>query len=96
MELLKAAVPQISRVGVLWNSANAANAAILKDMEVAAPAHRDQIVDFTAKHRLPAMYGNQDYMDAGGLMFYGPNERGGHVPARSDLRRQDPQGRQAR
>jgi len=35
--------------------------------------HRAQIVDFAAKNRLPAMYGNQDYMDVGGLMFYGPN-----------------------
>jgi len=35
--------------------------------------HRARIVDFAAKNRLPAMYGNEDYMDAGGLMFYGPN-----------------------
>ena len=35
--------------------------------------HRGRIVDFAARNRLPAMYGNQDYMDAGGLMFYGPN-----------------------
>ncbi len=35
--------------------------------------HRARIVEFAAKHRLPTMYANQDYMDAGGLMFYGPN-----------------------
>jgi putative ABC transport system substrate-binding protein len=35
--------------------------------------HRARIADFAAKNRLPAMYGNEDYMDAGGLMFYGPN-----------------------
>jgi putative tryptophan/tyrosine transport system substrate-binding protein len=35
--------------------------------------HRARIADFAAKNRLPAMYGNQDYMDAGGLMFFGPN-----------------------
>jgi putative ABC transport system substrate-binding protein len=35
--------------------------------------HRARIADFAAKNRLPAMYANQDYMDAGGLMFYGPN-----------------------
>jgi len=35
--------------------------------------HRARIVDFAAKNRLPAMYGNQDYMDVDGLMFYGPN-----------------------
>ena len=35
--------------------------------------HRARIADFAAKNRLPAMYGNQDYMDVGGLMYYGPN-----------------------
>ncbi len=35
--------------------------------------HRARITDFAAKNRLPAMYSNQEYMDAGGLMFYGPN-----------------------
>jgi putative ABC transport system substrate-binding protein len=35
--------------------------------------HRARIADFAAKNRLPAMYGNEDFMDAGGLMFYGPN-----------------------
>jgi len=35
--------------------------------------HRARIVDFAAKNRLPAMYTNEDYMDAGGLMSYGPN-----------------------
>jgi ABC-type uncharacterized transport system substrate-binding protein len=34
---------------------------------------RARIVAFAAKHRLPAMYGNQDYIDAGALMAYGPN-----------------------
>jgi len=35
--------------------------------------HRARIVDFATKNRFPAMYGNEDYMDADGLMFYGPN-----------------------
>jgi ABC-type uncharacterized transport system substrate-binding protein len=34
---------------------------------------RARIIDFAAKNKLPAMYGNQEYMDAGGLMYYGPN-----------------------
>ena len=32
-----------------------------------------RIVDFAAKNRLPAMYAVQDFVDAGGLMYYGPN-----------------------
>lgn len=35
--------------------------------------HRTRIVEFAAKNRLPAMYANQDYMEVGGLMSYGPN-----------------------
>jgi putative ABC transport system substrate-binding protein len=34
---------------------------------------RAQIADLAAKNRLPAMYSQSDYMDVGGLMFYGPN-----------------------
>jgi putative tryptophan/tyrosine transport system substrate-binding protein len=35
--------------------------------------HRTLIVGFAAKNRLPAMYSLKEYMDAGGLMMYGPN-----------------------
>ena len=35
--------------------------------------HRTRIVGFAAKNRLPAMYSLKEYMDAGGLMMYGPN-----------------------
>jgi putative ABC transport system substrate-binding protein len=34
--------------------------------------HYRLILDFTLKHRLPAMYGGPEVVDAGGLMFYGP------------------------
>jgi putative ABC transport system substrate-binding protein len=30
-----------------------------------------RIVDFAAKHRLPAIYPSSEFIDAGGLMFYG-------------------------
>ena len=35
-------------------------------------AHRDRIASLAAKHRLPAMYYLRDFVDAGGLMAYGP------------------------
>ena len=34
---------------------------------------RRRLVDLAAKHRLPAVYPGRDFVDAGGLMSYGPN-----------------------
>jgi len=36
-------------------------------------AHRQAIFDVAVKHRLPAMYGERDWVDAGGLMSYWTN-----------------------
>ena len=36
-------------------------------------AHRKQIVDLAAKHRLPATYGRPEFVEAGGLLYYGTN-----------------------
>jgi len=33
--------------------------------------HRMRIVDFTVKNRLPAIYADSEFVEAGGLMFYG-------------------------
>src|SRR5262249_22681443 len=35
--------------------------------------HQARIVEFATKNRLPAMYTATEAVDAGGLMFYGPN-----------------------
>ena len=34
---------------------------------------RRRLVDLAAKNRLPAVYERRDFVDAGGLMAYGPN-----------------------
>jgi putative tryptophan/tyrosine transport system substrate-binding protein len=34
---------------------------------------RRQVLDFAAKNRLPAMYPQSEWVEAGGLMSYGPN-----------------------
>jgi putative tryptophan/tyrosine transport system substrate-binding protein len=35
--------------------------------------HRATVVDFATKSRLPSMYGDREFVDAGGLMSYGVN-----------------------
>ena len=49
-----------------------ADAALVLSSAVFAP-HRTQIADLAVKNRLPAVYGQPEYVDAGGLMYYGPN-----------------------
>ena len=34
-------------------------------------AHREQIAEFAAKHRLPSMFGRNEHVEFGGLMSYG-------------------------
>jgi putative tryptophan/tyrosine transport system substrate-binding protein len=34
-------------------------------------SHRTQVVDLAVKNRLPAVYAQSEFMDAGGLMYYG-------------------------
>ena len=38
-------------------------------------AHRRQLAEFATKHRLPSVFGWREYVEAGGLMAYGPNRR---------------------
>jgi putative ABC transport system substrate-binding protein len=36
-------------------------------------AHRQELAEFAVKHRLPSVFGWREYVEAGGLMAYGPN-----------------------
>jgi putative ABC transport system substrate-binding protein len=115
LELFKQVVPDLSRVGVIWNPDNRGiiayfdttknvgralqisldpvtevrradeldNAfdiiararpqalAVLADR--ALLAHRQRIVEFAIAHRLPSIYPYREYVDAGGLLSYAPN-----------------------
>lgn len=112
LELLKSAVPNLSRLAVLGNPTNAITAPSLRDAERAARAlgldfrtfeaarpddleeaysaitkwtasalttlgdamffsQRQRIVELSARSRLPAMYPEKEFVQAGGLMSYG-------------------------
>jgi len=114
VELLKEAVPKLTRVAVLWSPAEPGNARNFKETEVAAQSLRlkllslgvrtpdeldnalqssikdragaliiirspaytstgERIVDFAAKNRLPTMFPEKFFVEAGGLMSYAPN-----------------------
>jgi putative ABC transport system substrate-binding protein len=114
LEVLKEAIPRVSRVAVLSSPAhpgeqrelsesqttarnigvtllhhqvnntadvNAALDATIKDNANALLAfpdpvtssHRGQIAEFAVKQRLPSVFGWSDYVEAGGLMSYGPD-----------------------
>jgi ABC-type uncharacterized transport system substrate-binding protein len=116
VQLLKEAVPRLTRVAVLWNPANPSFAPTrheiastaqamgvnLLSLEVGDPrefegafsqatrgrpdglivyttpitySHRAQIIEFAANNRLPTMYSAREFVDAGGLISYGPDLR---------------------
>jgi putative ABC transport system substrate-binding protein len=113
LELLKEAVPKISRVAVLAYPGHPGEERELKETRLTAEAlkivlhylsitnptdvdkafgmiakehtdailafpdpitmaHRTQIAEFAVKRRLPSVFGWKDYVEAGGLMSYGP------------------------
>jgi putative ABC transport system substrate-binding protein len=47
--------------------------AIVVGLEGVTQAHRKMIADLAIKHRLPAIYGGREFVEAGGLIFYGPS-----------------------
>jgi putative tryptophan/tyrosine transport system substrate-binding protein len=114
LELLKETSPKVSRIGVLWNSANPGAAVVFKQTESAAQElrlslqslevqtvndlqgafeaatrsgvnglallatspitdHLKLVADLAVKNRLPSIYDRSDFVEAGGLMSYGPN-----------------------
>jgi putative ABC transport system substrate-binding protein len=113
LELLKEAVPGISKVSVLSNPPDPIAPLQMKELQKAAPSlgvalqvrgirepadfspafaatlregaqgllvtaetifltHRARILEFAARHRLPAIYTSRGWVDDGGLMSYGP------------------------
>jgi putative tryptophan/tyrosine transport system substrate-binding protein len=50
-----------------------AGAVLMLPSTILGGSQRKQVVDLAAKNRLPAIYALTEYMEAGGLMYYGAN-----------------------
>jgi putative ABC transport system substrate-binding protein len=98
LEFLKDVRPTVSRVAILWNPANPANAHIVREARgpeafdgaftamTSAHAgallvlgdamfrlHRRRLAELAVTSHLPTMYLTRPYVEAGGLMAYGPS-----------------------
>jgi len=51
--------------------ARAANGGLIVTQSALATIHREMIVTLAARHRLPAVYNNRNFVTAGGLVSYG-------------------------
>jgi len=85
LELLKEVVPNLRRVAVLSNPTFSTSALLLNALQTSAPAlglslqivldamfiaQREQLAELVARYRLPAIYGIEEHVTAGGLMAY--------------------------
>jgi putative ABC transport system substrate-binding protein len=68
----EAATPEEFRSAFITMIKNGADALYAPETPVNA-RHRDLIIELAAQHRLPAMYASRDFVEAGGLMAYGPS-----------------------
>jgi putative tryptophan/tyrosine transport system substrate-binding protein len=116
LELLKAMLPTVSRVAILWNPANPVHAVGVREADVAAQRlgvqlhlveargpeafdrafaamtsahagallvlgdalvfeHRRRLAELAVRSRLPTMHNIRPFVEAGGLMAYGPSTR---------------------
>jgi putative tryptophan/tyrosine transport system substrate-binding protein len=55
---------------------NKGTAAIIVLADAMLEAHRTRVTELAARYRLPAVYGLKDFVEVGGLMFYGASSGG--------------------
>jgi ABC-type uncharacterized transport system substrate-binding protein len=53
--------------------AQSGNGGLILTASALSPVNRELIITLAARHKLPAVYQERNYADAGGLISYGPN-----------------------
>jgi putative tryptophan/tyrosine transport system substrate-binding protein len=56
-----------------FDAVNREQEAIVVGVDEGNEDHREMIAELAARYRLPAIYGAREFIDAGGLMSYGPS-----------------------
>jgi putative ABC transport system substrate-binding protein len=56
-----------------FDALNGCSKAVVVGLEALTQAHRELIAELAVKYQLPAIYGGREFVDAGGLIFYGPS-----------------------
>ena len=65
----------------LWQAADAHSGGVAVLSGPLVFRHRDLVVAAAARHRIPAIYYDEEYAEAGGLISYGPSVAGPHHSA---------------
>jgi putative ABC transport system substrate-binding protein len=75
LQLLSVEVPRAEDLDRAFSAVTKgrAQAVIVPGLNPVLFANRGQIVSFAQRNRLPSMYAQKEYVDAGGLMSYGPS-----------------------
>jgi putative tryptophan/tyrosine transport system substrate-binding protein len=74
MELIPMNVRDASEIErAIVTFARTPNGGLIVTGSALVAAHRDLLVTLTARHKLPAVYYERDFVAAGGLISYGPN-----------------------
>jgi putative ABC transport system substrate-binding protein len=66
-------VQKIEDIQRAFDEVSKTGGVIIISLDAVTQAHRKFIVELAAKNRVPAIYSAREFIDAGGLMFYGVN-----------------------
>lgn len=73
LEAVLVDVRKRSQIEAAFATARSEADAVIVQVGTLGGSHRQELVELAARHRLPAIYTTRQYVDAGGLVSYGPD-----------------------